>query len=110
MFTSRRVMRTLALAGAAAAMAATSAAAAPLHEPTQTPSAGLGADVDRSLAVERYYSSYGQPGPITRPQTEPGSDVEWPIVGLIGVGGLLIAAGTGSAIHKVRLRRHPTRV
>jgi hypothetical protein len=109
MFTSRRVTRTLALAAAAAAMAATSAAAAPLQEPAQTRSGGLGADVDRSLAVERYYSSYGRPGPIARPQTEPGSDVEWPIVGLIGVGGLLIAAGTGTAIRKVRVRRHPAR-
>jgi hypothetical protein len=108
MFTSRRVTRTIALAGAAAAIAATSAAAAPLHEPAQTRSAGHGADVDRSLAAEQYYSSYGQPGPIARPQTEPGSDVEWPIVGLIGVGGLLIAAGTGTAIHKARVRQHPT--
>src|SRR5262245_12979300 len=138
MFTSRRVTRTLALAGAAAAIAATSAAAAPTQEPAQMPVAavqtdmpsyGLGADVSRSAAAfygrpvptddigkspaprqELPYRSYGPTRPSARPDIEPGGDIEWPIVGLIGVGGLLIAAGVGTAIHKARVRRTPTRV
>lgn len=105
MFTSSRVTRALALAGTSAAMAATSgvAAAAPLQEPAQIRSAGRGADEDRALAAEQYYSSYGEPRSVASSEPRSTSDTEWPII--VGAGGALLALGSGTAIRKIRLRR-----
>lgn len=107
MFTSSRVTRALALAGTSAAMAATSgvAAAAPLQEPAQIRSADRGADVDRALAAEQYYSSYGEPRSVSPSTPRSTSDREWSIIGLVGAGGALLALGSGTAIRKIRVRR-----
>jgi hypothetical protein len=107
MFTSSRVTRTLALAGSLAAMAATSsvAGATPIQEPAQLRSADPGADRDRALAAERYYSSYGDARSIAPSQPQPSDDTEWPIVGLVGACGVLLALGAGTAVRRVRVRR-----
>jgi hypothetical protein len=107
MFTTSRVTRTLALAGSVAAMAATSgvAGAAPVREPTQLRSADPGADRDRALAAERYYSSCGDARSIAPLQPQPSDDTGWPIVGLVGAGGVLLGLGAGTAVRRVRVRR-----
>jgi LPXTG-motif cell wall-anchored protein len=107
MFTSRRVTRAIALACASAAMAASSgvAAAAPIQEPVQPRSAEPGADVDRALAAEQYYSSYGNPRPTAPSKPLSTGETEWPIIGLVGAGGMLLALGSGTAIRKNRIRR-----
>jgi hypothetical protein len=112
MFTSRRVTRAFALAATSTAMAAASgvAAAAPVQEPVQPRSADPGADVDRALAVERYYSSYGDPRPIAPSKPRSTGDMEWPIIGLAGAGGVLLAVGSGTAVRKFRVRRGTARV
>ncbi len=107
MFTSRRVTRALALAATSTAMAAASgvAAAAPVEEPVQPRSADPGADVDRALAVEQYYSSYGDPRPIAPSKPRSTGDTDWPMIGLVGAGGVLLALGSGTAVSKIRVRR-----
>ena len=64
-----------------------------------------GADADRALAAEQYYSSYGDPHSTAPSQPQPTGDTEWPIIGLVGAGALLLALGSGTAIRKVRVRR-----
>ena len=110
MFTSRRVTRALALAATSTAMAATSgvAAAAPNPEPVQSRSADPGADVNRALAAEQYYSSYGDPRPTANSKPRSTGDTAWPIIGLVGAGGMLLALGSGTAIRKIHVRRGST--
>ena len=96
MFTSRRATRALALALTATAATAGAAAAAPIDEP--------GDAVASALAAEQYYSSYGTPTPsaVSKP---PADGAEWPIVGLVGAGGMLLAVGAGTVIRRSRVGR-----
>ena len=107
MFTFSRATRALAIAGTAAAMAAAPAvtAATPLQEPAQSRSTDQSADVDRALATERYYSSYGDPPAIAPARPLTSDDPDWPLIGLVGAGGLLLGFASATAFRRVRVRR-----
>jgi hypothetical protein len=84
--------------------------AAPQHESTLTRS-----DNSRALtaaqAQERYYSSYGEPEPITAPLAPaPTNHTPWLTIALIAA--VALAAASITAIHRrrMRLRRRVARV
>jgi hypothetical protein len=58
-----------------------------------------------ALAQERYYSSYGEPEPLTLPQTgAPSDDTPWlPIALSIAIAAALVAGGA-TQVHRLRDR------
>jgi hypothetical protein len=74
----------------------------PSHESTVTRSAA-GPQLTAAQAQERYYSSYGEPEPITAPLAPaPANRTPWLTIALAAAAAL--AAGTIAAIHRRRLR------
>lgn len=69
------------------------------------------ADVTAALAQERYYSSYGDPEPLSLPQpTAPYDETPWlPIAAFIAIA-LAIVAATATQLRRVRIRRRAARV
>jgi hypothetical protein len=71
--------------------------------------AAPGDDVDRALAQERYYASYGKPTPLTKaaPAVAPNTGdgiVSLPFVVAV-LGALVIGLGAGSGLHLLYARR-----
>jgi hypothetical protein len=65
--------------------------------------------VNAALAQERYYSSYGEPTPLTEVATATAADTgdgiaRLPFV-LAVIGALIVGLGAGSGLHLVRTRR-----
>jgi hypothetical protein len=67
------------------------------------------ADIQRALAQERTYSSYGEPTPVPpagHTLAGDGSDGIAPLpVGLSMLGALIVGIGAGLGLHRVQLRR-----
>jgi hypothetical protein len=106
-FTLRRIA---ALTGAIACVASAPAVAADQREIDRAlaqerayMSAG-GADA-AARAQEAYYSSYGDPEPITRatPGEPGGGDVPWAVI-VLGAGGAVALAGTSLRVVRTRRR------
>ena len=68
-----------------------------------------GAAVD-PVAQERYYSSYGSPKPLSRPDTPATSDeTPWLPLGLAVGGSVILVATTASQRQRARIRRRAAR-
>jgi hypothetical protein len=67
------------------------------------------ADITAALAQERYYSSYGEPEPITPPASAPTADTGdgiAPLPFMLGlVGALIVGLAAGSGLHQLHVRR-----
>jgi hypothetical protein len=75
--------------------------------PDTTGSPNLTSAADRALAQERYYMSYGEPEPLTRPQSPvPSDDTPWLPIALSITAGLVIVATSATQLRRLRLRRH----
>jgi hypothetical protein len=63
-------------------------------------------DVEIALAQERYYSSYGEPEPLTLPQSPiPSDDTPWLPIALSIASALVIVAASAIQLRRLRLRR-----
>jgi hypothetical protein len=61
---------------------------------------------DFARAQERYYTSYGEPEPLTRPQSPvPSDDTPWLPIALSITAGLVIVATSATQRRRLRLRR-----
>ena len=61
---------------------------------------------DSALAQERYYMSYGEPEPLTRPQAPvPSDDTPWLPIALSITAALVIVATSATQLRRLRLRR-----
>jgi hypothetical protein len=126
-----RIVRTLVAAVAALAMAAPVAFAMPTREPIRTSSlAGTTAsprqdlrspdaqdaaraqtqsDVTAAIAQERYYSSYGDPEPVTAPASVTAADTSdgiAPLPFVLGlVSALIVGVAAGTGMHQLVVRR-----
>jgi peptidoglycan/LPS O-acetylase OafA/YrhL len=58
-----------------------------------------------SAAQERYYSSYGDPKPLTAPQSPPSSETPWIAIALSIAGALAIVAVSATQLRRIRVRR-----
>ena len=77
-----------------------------LRSPDKAGSPSLTSAADRALAQERYYTSYGEPEPLTRPQSPvPSDDTPWLPIALSITAGLVIVATSGTQLRRLRLRR-----
>jgi hypothetical protein len=108
-----RHLRALAVLGLAAtvalvALAPTGALARPLED-AATPANASFAPADEPqgpAAQERYYSSYGEPKPLTAPQSPPPSgETPWIAIALSIVGALAIVAVSATQLRRIRVRR-----
>jgi hypothetical protein len=63
-------------------------------------------DSSPALAQERYFSSYGEPEPLTQPQSPaPSDDTPWLPIALAITGALVIVAASATQLRRLRLRR-----
>jgi hypothetical protein len=64
------------------------------------------ADTSPALAQERYLESYGEPQPLSPPEsTLPADGTPWLIIALSVAGGLVIVAASATQRRRLRLRR-----
>lgn len=81
------------------------AAADPLLAPERYYMSFAPADAPQGPAAqEQYYSSYGDPRPLTAPQS-PSHDTPWIAIALSIAGALAIVAGTATQLRRIRVRR-----
>jgi hypothetical protein len=63
-------------------------------------------DASPALAQERYLSSYGEPEPLTLPQSPaPSHDTPWLPIALVIAGALVIVAASATQLRRLRVRR-----
>ena len=126
MFASRTHRRTVICAIACALFASALTSVAPASANEQTRAAALAqeryyssygepgptdADASAAQAQERYYSSYGEPEPLTVAQApEPSDDAQWLPIALSASVALAILAASATAARRLRIRRRATRV
>ena len=92
---------TCAIVCALLASALTSVAPAGANERTQA----------AALAQERYYSSYGEPEPLTGARSpQPSDDTPWLPIALSVTVGLAIVAASATLARRLRIRRRAARV
>ena len=81
----------------------------PGQEPYSATGAQTSADDNAALAQERYYSSYGDPRPISSPAAAPVADTGHgiaPLPFILGVAGaLLVGLAAGIGLHQLHTRR-----
>jgi hypothetical protein len=104
----RRSAQLLAIACALLVPAATANAAAdPLRAPERYYMSFAPAEEPRGpVAQEQYYSSYGDPKPLSAPQSPPPSnDTPWIALTLSIAGALAIVAVSATQLRRIRVRR-----
>jgi hypothetical protein len=107
----RRHLRALTLIGLAAtaalaALAPTGALAGPLHDAAANVSVAPADEPEGYAAQEQYYSSYGDPKPVTAPQSQsPSRETPWTAIALSIAGALAIVAVSATQLQRIRVRR-----
>jgi len=99
-YTARRINRPAIVCALACALLASATSGTAAARPNQYTHASA------ALAQERYYSSYGEPAPLTAPQPPaPSDDTPWLLIGLSIAAALAIAAASATQLRRLRIRR-----
>jgi hypothetical protein len=108
----RRLRRSAALCAVLSAALVPAATGAALAMPDQLPqeqyySSYETPDLSAALAQERYLQSYGEPQPLSAPQSPvPSDDTPWLPIALSIAGALAIVATGATQLRRLRVRRH----
>jgi hypothetical protein len=115
MSVAHRLKRSVALCGlvCAALMATTAGAAVAASDPRpglyaqeRAYSSYEPADTSPAIAQERYLGSYGEPQPLSPPQSPlPSDDTPWLPIALSIAGTLVIVAASATQLRRLRVRR-----